>query len=66
MRQVNPEWFYGWNEEPEPPHPDEYPRPWRIAYHLAWYVVDANGGTVAGSFGSSIAAQRWLDSWPNP
>lgn len=44
----------------------EYPRPWRLAFHLSWFVVDANGGIVAGPFGSNQAASEWLDGWPNP
>lgn len=41
----------------------EYPRPWRIAFHLAWFVVDANDGIVAGPFDNRNSAAMWLLAW---
>lgn len=41
---------------------DEYPHPWRVEQRVGWwYVVDASGGIVAGSFGTSSAAWAWLE-----
>lgn len=39
---------------------NEYPRPWHLQFHLAWFVVDDNGGIVAGPFGNQSLALEWV------
>lgn len=46
----------------EPCRYEPYPRPWRLSYRLAWFVVDARDGIVAGGFGSIADASQWLDA----
>lgn len=40
----------------------EYPHPWHAEERVGlWYVVDARGGIVAGSFPSASAAWDWIE-----